>query len=483
MISILDQPLASVEPSSEEEKLLSDIQGNILKFHNRRFAVHLFLNFRDVTRAKGLVREFSSKTPKALPFGITDGLTQIRDGELFRKSDGKESRRLVSLSLSYAGYVALDISLEAIPDDPAFRTGMLKRGPNWLGDASHSNWDDHFKQPLDSDTRPLQQGVIHAMVLIADNDRSVVEGYRSEFINSIGSAVEVLGEEWAEQIYDRTYSTDARPIEHFGYVDNISGPIFFAQDKRASSKNWNPLAPLSLALKQCLSGANVGYGSYLVFRKLEQNVRAFAMFERQLALDLCITQTNQQLNVGALLIGRKKDGSPLVGSGAGNDFNFDSDGSGTKCPFTAHIRKVNPRGSSDPVQPDQKLRLSSELKHMIARRGITYGERRDHLNPDLPPAERPDSGVGLLFMCYQSSIIDQFEHMQRNWANNEFFPILPSRGRVGKDALIGQGGSIKARFASSCEGNDIKSLEIPLCIGLKGGEFLFTPSISFLRNL
>ena len=71
-------------------------------------------------------------------------------------------------------------------------------------------------------------------------------------------------------------------------------------------------------------------------------------------------------------MGRFKDGTPLVKSDvplgefpAFNDFKYeDTDRPAHKCPFHAHIRKVNPRGQGILVG-----------KRFITRRGIPYGER------------------------------------------------------------------------------------------------------------
>ena len=53
------------------------------------------------------------------------------------------------------------------------------------------------------------------------------------------------------------------------------------------------------------------------------------------------------------------------------------------------------------------------------RRGIPYGARN--------LADPPSSGVGLLFMCYQRNIRQQFEFIQRTWIDNPNFPhsIIP----------------------------------------------------------
>src|SRR5205807_52845 len=93
-------------------------------------------------------------------------------------------------------------------------------------------------------------------------------------------------------------------------------------------------------------------GSYFVFRKLEENVRGFNAAEDDLGKALFGDTAKQDLldRAGAMVIGRFEDGTPLVLSKDGlaktppNDFNFDGDVDGAKCPFHAHIRKVNPRG-------------------------------------------------------------------------------------------------------------------------------------------
>src|SRR5262245_45623460 len=109
-------------------------------------------------------------------------------------------------------------------------------------------------------------------------------------------------------------------IEHFGYVDGRSQPLFFATDviseRQASGvQRWDPSAPLSLALvadpytesdEDCL-------GSYLVFRKLEQNVCGFREREAQLAQWLGLKGSAVQ-RAGALIMGRFRDGTPLTAS-------------------------------------------------------------------------------------------------------------------------------------------------------------------------
>ncbi|MBM3222261.1 MAG: hypothetical protein FJZ47_00435 [Candidatus Tectomicrobia bacterium] len=147
-------------------------------------------------------------------------------------------------------------------------------------------------------------------------------------------------------------------------------------------------------------------GSYVVFRKLEQRVRAFKMMERRLAQALNLTGEDAE-RAGAFIVGRFEDGTPVTLQATDgrptNAFTYVDDPDGGKCPLQAHVRKVTPRQPGTP---------------RIVRRGIPYGAR-----PPLPPGEPdlgafPANGVGLLFICYQGSITRQFEYLQRALANN-----------------------------------------------------------------
>jgi deferrochelatase/peroxidase EfeB len=73
----------------------------------------------------------------------------------------------------------------------------------------------------------------------------------------------------------------------------------------------------------------------------------------------------------------------------------------SRCPFSSHIRKTNPRSD---------LRPEVIKMERVLRRGIPYG-------PEVTPSERANNITehdrGLLFVCYQSHIARGFELMQR----------------------------------------------------------------------
>jgi deferrochelatase/peroxidase EfeB len=199
-------------------------------------------------------------------------------------------------------------------------------------------------------------------------------------------------------------------------------------------------------------------GTYWVFRKLEQNVAGFK------AQEILLDKKGLELgDPGAMAIGRFEDGTPLALRKKEselrepeNDFTYGGDPEGNKCPVFGHIRIVNPRRESD-------------KPHRIARRGITYG---DPTPPSEAGSELPERGVGLLFQCCQADIANQFEYLQR-LANDH------------DDPLVGQPDSKHRLQLPKVYGKSEKRVpfEFKRFVTLKGGEYFFIPSISFLEDL
>jgi Dyp-type peroxidase family len=224
------------------------------------------------------------------------------------------------------------------------------------------------------------------------------------------------------------------------------------------------------------------YGSYLVFRKLEQNVYQFDQFIKELAKALgCGTGLAE-----ALVMGRFKDGTPLAlddkpgnsKAAATNNFAYHQDPNGTRCPFHAHIRRLNPRGETA-VNLKSFEDDAEELRHRIVRRGISYGTET------VPSDPWPETDVGTLFMCFQRSISNQFGFLQRAWANSTTKPGV--QVPIGVDPLIGQrrlgqSDAGQPRWPLQWGGKDFRYHDFKSSIILKGGEFLFAPSLPFFTH-
>ena len=140
-------------------------------------------------------------------------------------------------------------------------------------------------------------------------------------------------------------------------MDGRSQPLFIDEDlehERETMGGTDALGPARAARARARPrpGGTEGdhaYGSFLVYRKLEQDVRAFKQQEAQVACALGLTGEDAE-RAGALLVGRYEDGTPLalaaddgMGDPVPNDFTYDDDPGGARCPLGAHIRRMNPR--------------------------------------------------------------------------------------------------------------------------------------------
>jgi Dyp-type peroxidase family len=251
-------------------------------------------------------------------------------------------------------------------------------------------------------------------------------------------------------------------------------------------------------------------GSFLVIRRQRQDVAAFWNFISQTAAQLSNNGTAPGMTadrLAARLVGRWQNGTPVVRSADDpadsvaesalevNHFNFaqpapalksitgasipqvPGDGEARSCPFSGHIRKVNPRDE------DTELGGSSRtLQKRILRRGIPYG-------PPIKDRMR-DDGVdrGLIFVSYQTSIEDQFEFLCHDWTNSSkdpnSFGNAPGQA-AGQDVLIGQNATgDRSRSTTLRFGDRLVNLAVPReWVTATGGGYFFSPSISALRDV
>jgi Dyp-type peroxidase family len=281
-------------------------------------------------------------------------------------------------------------------------------------------------------------------------------------------------------------------------------------------------------------------GSFLVFRRLRQDVGGFHRFLRDTATELKVADAPSASGarlVGAKLVGRWPSGAPVERSpndedpALGNDdcknnnFEFagnkgplagpnpndplackddgkpatEKDDSGTRCPFSGHIRKAYPRDDENtpPPVPDPHLNESRTQTHRLLRRGLPYGPV-SFSTIDTPFEDTVDRG--LQFLAYQTSIENQFEFVTKNWVNAKDFKAPFSKPPAsnkpmdqggGHDPIIGQS-STKGRertftvtipdpkdpkAAISRQVTTDKEWVMPT-----GGGYFFSPSISALED-
>jgi deferrochelatase/peroxidase EfeB len=247
-------------------------------------------------------------------------------------------------------------------------------------------------------------------------------------------------------------------------------------------------------------------GTYLVMRQLEQDVRKFWQFVYEQAGG----NLAEAGRVGAKMVGRTRAGDPLVpiqdqpipgmdpGSVKQNQFTYEADPVGVRCPFGAHIRRANPRNSDFPERRLGVLRkliimlgfgpkgfyddLTSSVRfHRILRRGREYGSE---LLPEkaLEPAPEEEPPRGLNFICLNANILRQFEFLQNAWITNTKFSGLTRES----DPLLGNrestGCPVTGNFTVPSDNRLRRCMSsLPQFVTVRGGAYFFLPSLRALR--
>jgi Dyp-type peroxidase family len=274
---------------------------------------------------------------------------------------------------------------------------------------------DQNSQPTTWDAQFLAASV-HGVLLITGGTEAEVDAEWAALRSLIGGTATVT--------YDRTGNVRpgaAAGHEHFGWQDGISQPG--VNGLTTPFPGQQMVDPGLFVLGYPGGGPDplplpwMRNGSFMVFRQLQQLVPEFGAFILTAANELGI----DPVLLGGRLIGRWKSGAPLAltpiqddltiaaNPQLNNDFDFEDDQAQRRCPFGAHIRKTNPR---------EDIPESALTPRRIMRQGIPFG-------PEVSPAERTADRTqqerGLMFVCYQTVISNQFEFVQQSWANNPKF--------------------------------------------------------------
>lgn len=548
-----------------EEPLLrvSEIQGNILiafsRFLKPAFQTLLCLRLDDGPEAvpafKAWLEEFRRNVTS------TATMLDYRRERHAREAAGLPPTGLPAtwrhIAFSYACLERLAPEARRFRDssvaDAAFAQGMAKRA-ELLGDPQEPAAEGHprnWRVGGEIDGRRAD-----VLILVVSNDRARCQSAVAAIRHAVtGAAV----------IYEEGGPTLPPQQEHFGFqFDGVSQP---GVRGRLSADPHDFLTPRRNPLNrdQGLPGQQLlwpgefvfGYrrqyspyhalaaagpswardGSFLVFRRLRQDVGAFHQFLRDTAAEFHLDPEY----VAAQLVGRWRSGAPLLRAPRADDpaaarrpcvnnyFDFQravpvldpslkqhpddcsearlddagqlspaaiADPRGEVCPFTAHIRKMYPRDDPTPPasgpQAEERRRLLTE-SHRLLRRSIAYGPPSPS-SPRQPVSDGVDRG--LLFLAYQTSFERQFEWIIGVWANNPNFQPHSTTDApheaFGWDPLIGQNNAPDARrerrFVIDYRDEDGHLQQRTVrtrtdWVVPTGGEYFFVPSLSALERL
>lgn len=487
---------------------LPDIQGNIVGGFNKDHQTFLFLRFGHADKArawiKGLIPHIAT-AEEVLTFNKLFKLLKRRHG-------GQELLEVtwVNIAFSFAGLEALNVpssELSLFPND--FKEGMAARAGHVgdIGDNAPSHWIE-----------PLQGGGhVHAVVLVAGDDLDDL----AEQVAALRASLDGSGIEVAYQ-QDGNARVDQPGHEHFGYDDGVSQPGL--RDDRVTPPapgdpdkglpgqdrlwpgefvlGYPQQAPGSATDQGPTAKSGPGWtvdGSYLVFRRLRQDVKGFNDF---VAAESAAHGESPEL-FGAKVVGRYKTGCPLeltddepstLDTQAAdpsladatlltpekiNNFDFKlaaplpDDSDGHVVPRGSHIRKVYPRNAEPPGE------AVSEAKRVL-RRGVAFGLSYVDGSPDSDPSGAHPAfpnDRGLLFLCYQQSISEKFEFLMHHWVNNANFP----QPGDGVDLVIAQQATTRKLALPGV--NPPSTQTTHQWVTTTFGEYFFQPSIRALTHL
>lgn len=489
-----------------------DIQGDILAGLIKQSETLLFFHIDNPPAFKAFIHGVDLTSQ-------TDALAQ-RDLIKQRKEQGIETvvpTPGLNVAFTYRGLVKLGVSgVDASPKLAAFKDGMAGRTQHGkLTDPPPATW--RILRP---------DGQLDGVF--------IVTGFSAaEIANTIAlELAPVPGNGWhiVHEEHGKVRPSPVNGHEHFGYADGVSQP-----GVRGRLPNNTPLTPsLSADENQGQAGQDLlwpgeflfGYhgqdgtvddltvkgplqkppvpfmknGAFLVFRRLAQLVPEFDRSVKAASHHTggASDKASPEL-LGAQMVGRWKSGAAIINAPAAddpqlaegtefvNDFEFDDDRKGLKCPWAAHVRKVYPRndvpGNTDAPNDDEVGHAEAFTQtHRMMRRGIAFG-------PELTEAEAlagksdPNTPRGLLFKCYVTSLEDQFEFVQQAWVNNADF----SQPGSGVDPIIGQAAHQPAPFLSaaplSLDAAKKPHLTFAPFVAMDGGEYFFAPSIGMVQSL
>jgi deferrochelatase/peroxidase EfeB len=511
---------------------LQDIQGNIVKAYGRYgfpLARYVFYRVDDPTKGRRFIQKVTPLVTTSVPWSENSPL--------------RIPPVAVNIAFTYQGLRSLDVPAETLhgfPDE--FSMGMKARR-DILGDTGpnhYKHWDPIWNDPDDE----FRQG-IHILIGINGKDEMDLEDTYQQIcgiLDSTGGVSQLAGHRGPDGADNLPYQpavADESGKEHFGYADGLSSPYFrgCGENPRymigggkptggdpCTADGWAPLEPGEFLFgHEDESGAYPEApgpplfsrnGAYMVYRKLHENVGAFNSF---------IEEEGTKFPGGkewfaAKMSGRWRNGAPLVtfpteeganrfaadlealqnkvrqGTATASEkerlaklklqlvaYDYNDDPEGAKCPFGAHMRRVNPRsglqfGVASPF--DTPGALSNRRR--ILRRGLPYGKVLD--------ATRDDGDHGVVMMIINADLSRQFEFVQQQWINysndlrlaNDQDPLLGNHG-INKDGrgdgrMMIEGDAKTGAPPYFCGG-------IPTLVETRGGDYFFIPSMTCLRMI
>jgi Dyp-type peroxidase family len=377
----------------------------------------------------------------------------------------------LGIAFTHEGLKALGVPQESLDSFPVeFRQGMAARAAilHDFGDDAPANWE-----------YPFGTAVMHVALAIYANDEQnltkVLERARQSHADLPQISV----------VYRMQFGELPGGRNPFGFRDGLHNPHVEGSVAEGTVVSTRTAYEAPIKAGEFIMGypdesgetatspvpEDLRHnGTFLAFRKFHMDVAAFRKYLRSVA-----SSPAEEELIAAKMVGRWRSGAPLVlapecddpklgaDQNRNNDFGYQTDMKGMRCPFSAHMRRVNPR---DALKDDI---VAVNLHHFL-RRGTNFGL-------PLPEGVLEDDGAerGGVFLLIGAHLRQQFEFVQSQWATDGNFI---SHGTE-QDPLIGNN-----------EGDGVFTIPqrpvrrrlhgLPRFVTVRGGEYCFMPGLRAL---
>jgi Dyp-type peroxidase family len=447
-----------------------DIQDNVVAPILMRYGRHIFFKFTDGQKARAWLRNMFNRVNA--------------------RQEEHGTRFTVNIGFTHEGLKALGLSQRSLDSFPAaFQVGMRGRAHEVgdVGPHAPEHWEGGLGGPD-----------IHAMGWIrtdSDEGRDVAAQIIRDEMEAAGGVEIRFVQDTKALAHENGIGSEG---EHFGFADPISqppiegadAPLYPGDGVLEADGTWRALKPGEFLLGYEDEVGPEGTqapepfelrlnGTYMVFRKLYQDVAAFRRYLATAgkALYGSDDEYHQDL-VAAKMMGRWRSGCPVdlspdkddpaiaADPHRRNSFTYAGDDQGLRCPLGAHLRRSNPRAT--PLK-----RATAVRRHRLIRRGVEYG-------PHLQDGALQDDGVdrGLVNLFIQADIERQFEFVQKEWMKGGEFIGLD---RNEQDPINGIGGEGSQMLVPGAKRPFL--FDLPTFVTVKGGEYLFVPGLNALKGI
>jgi Dyp-type peroxidase family len=488
-----------------DEAALGDIQGLVTSgYGHLPFARYLFLHIRDADGARAYLDRLRPHVTTAAPWPKMDG----------RKV---KPSRAINVAVTAAGLEALQVPEEVRCTFPAeFQEGIATVDRSAiLGDTGES-------APAHWELGGPGQLPIHLAVLLHGESPASLDRACDEHGALLARAAGALS---AVEVHPQEGHRPAHDHEPFGFHDGIAQPSIRGITGRGvptgefilGYENHYGVIPPGPVVPDWVEGSahlpalanphhrtqrlhDLGrHGTFVVYRKLLQRVAAFWHFVQ--AESVRVTgdpDPAYMLWLAARMMGRWPSGAPLVKVPERDDprlreddeFLYEDDVEGLRCPMGSHVRRTNPRAVLRPYGVAQSLSMTEA--HRMLRRARVFGPplfdaaslqdgNADGAGRALVDLE--DDGIerGIHFFCVNASIRSQFEFVQQSWCNNPRFGGLTNN----EDPIIGDHApdGVASYMEIPRRPVALRTAALPRFVVVKGGAYLFMPGLAALRFL